>query len=382
WFFIVASEVINVGNESIILDGIGSYIALSLTEENTNATLMAVVVMSLIIILYDQLIMRPLVVWSDRFVYDMSGEVGVKNTSWALNFYSRSHLCNQISIYFNGLISKIIYTRILTAPRVVNISNLNGSQNHKFKYIQFTYNILFNLLFIYIAVYISIKLVGFIDAAVDFTEVLYVLMLATITWFKIMVLVMLASIVWVPLGVYMGLNPKIAGIIQLLTQFLAAFPINLLFPFVYLVITKYNLNPNIWLSPLMIVGTQWYILFNVVGAANSISLGLRDVAKLHKIKGFVWWKEYVMPAILPYYITGAITAYGASWNASIVSEVVTYGNHKVECLGIGAYIADMTNKGDFARIALGILVMAIFVVIFNKLFWQKLYDYAAKKCNI
>ncbi|NDB84653.1 MAG: ABC transporter permease subunit, partial [Alphaproteobacteria bacterium] len=383
WFFIVASEVIIVGDHKLILDGVGSYIALSISEKNTNATMVAIFAMCCMIIIYDQLILRPLVVWSEKFKCDSAIEIGPRNRSWALELYSKSRICLFISHACSFMMQKLIYTKILCKVNTSYSHNFTDELWRKrFSKIYRLYNFLLNILLTIASIYIGIKIFNFIDEKVDFAELLYVCLLAVITWSKIMILIFLASLIWVPIGVAIGLNPRLAAFVQPFTQFLAAFPINLLFPFVYLAITKYQLNPEIWLSPMMIVGTQWYILFNVVGAVNRISGELRDVAKSFKIRGITRWKNFILPSILPHYITGAITACGASWNASIVAEVVSYGDKKIVATGIGSYIAAMTVKADFPRIALGVVVMAFFVVVFNKIFWQKLYDYAAKKCNI
>ncbi len=384
WFFIVASEVIVVGNKSITLDGIGSYIALSLIKQDTSATIMAIVAMSCVIIIYDQLIMRPLVVWADKFRYDSSMD-NTKSISWALNIYSRSRILSAVALLWRRAISRIVLCKM---PSFFCASNIITNSAHKTlpsKYINPLYqclNILINILVAISTIYALIQLFVFIDQKVDSPELFYVIFLAFVTWFKIMILIIIASIIWVPIGVLIGLNPKMAEFVQPFTQFLASFPINLLFPFMYILITHYNLNPEIWMSPLIIIGTQWYILFNVVAAANALPNELIDLTKILKIRGVTWWKQFIIPAILPHYVTGAITACGASWNASIVAEVLYYGNNRMSTTGIGTYINDMTSQGDLPRIALGISVMAFFVVVFNRIFWQPIYDWTSQKYQI
>jgi NitT/TauT family transport system permease protein len=196
---------------------------------------------------------------------------------------------------------------------------------------------------------------------------------------RVFILVIIASIIWVPIGIYIGLNPKLAAVMQPITQFLAAFPANLLFPLAVIIISKYNLNPNIWLSPLMIIGAQWYILFNVITGSSSFPNELREVSKNFNIKGLLWWRKVMLPGIVPYFITGAITASGGAWNASIVAEVVSWGDKKIVLKGIGSYISQMTVEADFHRIVLGIGVMSICIALINHFFWQPLYNYSAKK---
>jgi NitT/TauT family transport system permease protein len=199
---------------------------------------------------------------------------------------------------------------------------------------------------------------------------------------RVFILIALASLIWVPIGVWVGMRPRAAQIVQPIAQFMAAFPANLLFPIAVFGIVKWRLNPDIYLSPLMILGTQWYILFNVIAGASSIPAEMRYVAANFRVTGWLWWRKVALPAVLPFYVTGAITASGGSWNAAIVAELATWGNTQVEARGLGAYIAEATTGGDFHRIVLGIGTMSLFVVIINRLFWRPLYYYAERKYRL
>ena len=145
------------------------------------------------------------------------------------------------------------------------------------------------------------------------------------------------------------------------------------------VISRYGLNPDIWLSPLMILGTQWYILFNVIAGAAAFPNDLREASRNFRVRGWLWWRRVMLPGIFPYFLTGAITACGGAWNASIVSEAVQWGDKSYAAKGLGAYIAQMTEAGDFVHIVLGIGMMSFIVVLFNKCVWRPLYDVAARK---
>ena len=185
-----------------------------------------------------------------------------------------------------------------------------------------------------------------------------------------------------PIGVWVGTRRQVANLVQPVAQFLAAFPANLLFPIAVSAIVALKLDPNIWLSPLMILGTQWYILFNVVAGAAAIPAELRAAGVNFRVRGLLWWRRIALPAVLPYYVTGAITASGGSWNASIVAEVASWGDEHLRAYGLGAYIAEQTEAGDFHRIVLGIAVMSFFVVVINRVFWRPLYLYAERKFRI
>ena len=201
-------------------------------------------------------------------------------------------------------------------------------------------------------------------------------MLGGITLLRVTVLIALSSLLWVPLGILIGLRPKWAQAVQPLAQFLAAFPANLLFPVFVIGIAHWHLNPDVWLSPLIVLGTQWYILFNVIAGASAYPNDYREVAANFGIRGWQWWRRCMLPAVFLYYVTGAITASGGAWNASIVSEVVQWGDTQIVAHGLGAYIAQNTAAGDFPRIILGVSVMALFVTLFNRLVWRHLYAYA------
>ena len=199
---------------------------------------------------------------------------------------------------------------------------------------------------------------------------------------RVVVLIALASLVWVPIGVWIGLNPKWAERLQPVAQFLAAFPANVLFPFAVIGIVHWRLSPDIWLSPLMILGTQWYILFNVIAGASAIPTDLREAAGMFGVRGWQWWRQVALPGVFPYYVTGALTASGGSWNASIVAEAVSWGTQKVEAHGLGTFIAKATEAGDYPRVALGIAVMSMFVIAFNRLVWRPMYAFAERRLRL
>jgi NitT/TauT family transport system permease protein len=202
------------------------------------------------------------------------------------------------------------------------------------------------------------------------------------TMVRVVVLIALASLVWVPIGIWVGLRPRATQIVQPIAQFLAAFPANLLFPLVVLGIVTWRLNPDLWLSPLMILGTQWYILFNVIAGAAAMPTELRYVTQNLHVGGRLWWRKVALPGVLPYYVTGAITASGGSWNAAILAELASWRNVEVKAHGVGAYIAEATTAGDFHRIILGIATMSLFVVAINRVFWRPLYYFAERKYRL
>jgi NitT/TauT family transport system permease protein len=227
-----------------------------------------------------------------------------------------------------------------------------------------------------------LKAVRFVFAEINLAEVGHVAVLGLLTFLRVGVLIGIASLIWVPIGVYVGLRPRVATVVQPIAQFLAAFPVNLIYPIVVSGIVLLKLSPDIWLSPLMILGTQWYILFNVIVGASGIPADMRYAAQNFHVDGWLWWKRIALPAVFPFYVTGAITASGGSWNASVVSEVADWGQEHLEAAGLGAYISHATGTGDFRRTVVGIVVMAIFVVVLNRVFWRPLFARAERKFRL
>jgi NitT/TauT family transport system permease protein len=222
----------------------------------------------------------------------------------------------------------------------------------------------------------------FMSATIALSDVFTAIGDGFITLARVVVLISLASLIWVPIGVWIGLRPKLAEHVQPLAQFLAAFPANLAFPIFVVIIVRYGLDANVWLSPLMILGTQWYILFNVIAGASAFPTDLREAAGSFHLRGWRWWFKAILPGIFPYYITGAITASGGSWNASIVAEVASWGDTHLTAKGLGSYIAQATEAGDFPRVVLGIVVMCVLVTLFNRLLWRPLYAFGERRLRL
>jgi len=189
-------------------------------------------------------------------------------------------------------------------------------------------------------------------------------------------------LIWVPIGVWVGLRPVWTERVQPVAQFLAAFPANVIYPIAVIIIVRFGLNPNIWLTFLMMLGAQWYILFNVIAGASVFPNDLKEAASVLGLRSWHWWRRVILPGIFPYFVTGALTASGGAWNASIVAEIVKWGDTTLKADGIGAYIAQATTDGDYPRVVLGIAAMSVFVIVFNRLVWRRLYIFAAERTRL
>jgi len=371
WFFVVASEAISVGNTTVTLPGIGSYIALAIEHRDLYAVCWAIATMLVVILIYDQVLFRPLVAWADRFRFEQEPGVPAPQ-SWVFDVLRRSRIVERLKERITALWrSSLRWRRSVKAP-----SGAPARKAGRALAVPFTVVVLV------LAAAALWQVATFAVTGITLRDVGVTVLLGFATLARVVVLIAVASLIWVPIGVWVGTRPRVALLVQPVAQFLAAFPANLLFPIVVSGIVAWRLNPNIWLSPLMILGTQWYILFNVIAGAAAIPAELRSVADNLRVRGWLWWRRIALPAVLPYYVTGAITASGGSWNASIVAEVASWGDEHLQAEGLGAYIAKQTDAGDFHHIVLGIAVMSLFVVVINRVFWRPLYRYAERKFRL
>lgn len=371
WFFVVASEAISVGDNTWKLPGIGSYVALALDKSDIHAVIYAIITMLVVILLYDQLLFRPLVAWSSKFRFETTA-ASTAADPWMLRLMRRTRLLRTLGDTVGGAAAAIGGLRLALLPsRGIRRPTPSRAIDA----------IWFAALSAVIAV-AAWRIVEFVSASVTWAELGHVLLLGCATLARVMILMAVASLIWVPVGVWLGLRDAWARRAQPVAQFLAAFPANLLFPPFVLFIVHFDLDPNIWLTPLMVLGTQWYILFNVIAGAAAFPGDLREAAANFRVGHWLWWRRVMLPGIFPYFVTGAITASGGSWNAAIVAEVASWGDTKLSAYGLGAYIAEATAKGDMARVVLGVVVMSSFVLIVNRLLWRPLYTYSSRRLTL
>lgn len=365
WFFVVASEAITVGKTAVTLPGIGSYVAQAIQEKDLHAIAWALCTMLVVILIYDQLLFRPLVAWAEKFKFELT-ESQDSAESWVLLLFKRARFLRAVTMWL-GQLWVFVSEHLPRLPRTTVPYRAASLLPERL-----TAVIWHCCLWGGMAAGVWL-LVRFVGSGVDQGEIIKVFGLGLITLGRVMVLLVLACLIWVPLGVVIGLNPRWSTRVQPLAQFLAAFPANLLFPVAVFLMVRYRLSPEIWTAPLMILGTQWYILFNVIAGASAIPTDLREAARNLGVTGWRLWKRLLLPGIFPALLTGLITASGGTWNASIVAEVVSWGDTRLTATGLGSYIALWTEKGDYPHIVLGIAVMSLYVVALNRLFWRRLY---------
>ncbi len=374
WFFVVASEAISVGDHTVMLPGVGSYVALAIAEQNLGAIGWAVLTTLVVILTYDQFLFRPLVAWGEKFRFEQTS-AQIHPESWLLNLVQRTRLFRLALAPLGHALLLVSHLRLLPTARPLHRRHRMGLSSRWADGLWFA-------LVATGAAFAVWEIQRFLAQSLTLADVGEALGLGLITMLRVMILIALASVVWVPIGVWIGLRPRVAEKVQPLVQFLAAFPANMVFPVVVLTIVRFGLNADIWLSPLMVLGTQWYILFNVIAGASAFPTDLREAAASLRIRKGLWWRKVILPGIFPSYLTGAITASGGSWNASIVAEVAGWGDTTLTAHGLGAYIAQATGAGDYPRVVLGIGVMSLFVILFNRVLWRPLYAFAARRLRL
>ena len=367
WFFLVAAEAMLVAGRDVRLPGIGAWIAVAIERRDGAAIAWAIGAMFAGIVLVDQLFFRPLLAWSARFRFEEAAPQEAARRSWLLDWCRRSSWMRAAGGRAAGLLGRAIGC-FPGAPHGVVAVPHHAAPAWQGR--------AWSACLAMLAALGAWRLLLFVHAGAGWNESLHVLGLGCLTLLRVMLLTALAALFWVPVSVWIGLRPCWAQKVQALAQFLAAFPVNLMFPLVVWALVHWRLNPNLWLSPLMVFGTQWYILFNVVAGASTLPGELRQASANLGLSGWLAWKRVYLPAVFPSVVTGAITASGGSWNASIVAEYVSWGKTTLVADGLGSYIRQATDAGDLHRIALGVGAMCVFVMLVNRFFWRRLYRLA------
>jgi NitT/TauT family transport system permease protein len=371
WFFLAASEAISVLNRQYTLPGIGSYVAMAIAARDARALAWAIATMIVLIVLIDQFFWKPLVTVADRYKLELSA--GEERRFWLVDLWRSASLPAYLGQWVTPIARRLdrILSHATAVPVQANIKQVSKTNDR-----------IYNGVLILAAAALVVSAVRFVLAEVGIGEVGHAALLGLATGGRVMVLLIFSTLIWTPIGVAIGFNPKLARISQPIVQIFASFPANFLFPFATLGFMRLGISLNWGSMLLMALGAQWYLLFNVIGGAQSIPNDLREMAVSIGLRRTREWRALIGPGIFASWVTGAITASGGAWNASIVSELVSWGNTTLRAAGLGAYISDATAKGDWPRIVLGVGLMSVFVVGVNRLLWRPLYDLAATKYRL
>jgi NitT/TauT family transport system permease protein len=371
WFFLAASEAISVLNRQYTLPGLGSYVAAAIEAKDLRALGWAVVTMILLIVTIDQFFWKPLVTVADRYKLELTA--GEERRFWLVDLWRSASL----PYHIGKLLDPMLF-RIDRALSQLTAAHSGGAPQKPSK----AGDVVFNTLMGVISIALLIAGIRFVLSGVGLREVGHAALLGLATLARVVFLIAISTVIWTPIGVAIGFSPKLARISQPIVQILASFPANFLFPFATLGFISLGITLNWGSILLMALGSQWYLLFNVIGGAQGIPNDLREMATSIGLKRAKEWKYLIAPGIFGSWVTGAITASGGAWNASIVSELVSWGNTTLTAYGLGSYISQATSKGDWPRIVLGVGLMSVFVVGFNRLLWSKLYDLAESKYRL
>jgi len=370
WFFLTASEAITVSGHQYELPGMGSYIGAAIAEGSLGKVAVAVAVMVILVVGVNALLFQPLVAWSDRFRLERS-ESATTSRSVVLDLLRKSHLNQVLAVVF-GPAGRVL-DRITRPLGLTEDPPAESPARRRVGDVTF-WGITGVLL-----TWGAVGAFSYLHRWVGWGTFADCGWLGLITFGRVAVVVLVATVIWVPIGAAIGLSPRLSRVFQPVVQILASFPANLLFPFLIIIFLAIHLSLNFGSILLMAVGAQWYILFNSIAGASAIPSDLREMSALFRLTRRQRWRRLILPAVFPSYVTGGITAAGGAWNASIVAEVVAWGSHHLSAAGLGAYIAEASSSAapdHFARVLTGIIVMSLYVVLVNSLFWQRLYRLA------
>lgn len=370
WFFLTASEMISVNNHTYALPGVGSFVAQSAAENKLGNIWWAILSMIVVVLAIDFFLWKPLTAWAERFRITQSAS-DEERKSAVLTLIRHSHADEVISKLFSPIRE---WLEIVTRP-----FGRTGSQWPRKASQRKLGDLVFNIVMAVLILGLAAQMLYFVATRTGLQEFATAGALGALTFARVAVLIFVSSLIWVPVGVYIGMNPKISRIMQPVVQILASFPANFVFPFAMMWFMAWHIDLGWGSIILMALGTQWYILFNVIAGASAIPDDLREMTRSFRLNRMLKWKTLVLPAIFGSWCTGGITAAGGAWNASIVSEIVEYGKNHMATQGLGAYITNATTVGDSVKTLVGVTVMSLIVVLSNRLFWTPLQRYSAKR---
>ena len=379
WFTLMACEMFHFGTKDFRLPGLGSYLQTAADQGSGKAITWGLVTMIAIIVAIDQLIWRPLIAWSDKFKFEQV-ESSKHVSSPILHLFTHSNVLGAIARHTTQPLNEAIYIR-LAKQRKAQVARLaQHPQTHESPLARIVPWLLIAVVaagVLYAAEH-AILLIRPVTGAQYFG----LLKGAGATFLRVNFSLALAAAWTVPVGVAIGSQPRLARLAQPLAQIAASVPATFLFPIILLPLIKLGYGLGVGSIALMLMGTQWYILFNVIAGAMAIPTDLKEVATLFRFSQFDRWKKLILPGIFPFLITGMVTASGGAWNASIFAEYYYLGGRTLTTLGLGEQINAATANGQFPIILLGTILISIMVVTTNRMLWRPLYHLAQTRYKL
>ena len=376
WFFLMACEMFVLGDRDFRLPGLGSYLQTAASVDNVPAMIYGILTVVAIIVATDQLVWRPVIAWSDKFKIEQSASAD-RIDSPILHFIQNSNALLTIRRHTVVPLSERLYRWLAEKRRLRRVRIGSGEGREAPFGMRASLLIAVAAVILYTAGSALMKL-----RQIHGGEWLLILEGAVSTFLRVNLSLLLASAWTIPAGVAIGFNPRLARIVQPIVQVAASFPAPILFPIILLALIRMGGGLGIGSIVLMLLGTQWYILFNVVAGAMAIPSDLREVSTLFRFTRWQRWRTVILPGIFPYLITGLVTASGGAWNASIIAEYFHLKGRTMQTLGLGAQISAASDKGQFHVLLLATIVMALMVVTVNRLVWRPLYRLAETKYKL
>jgi NitT/TauT family transport system permease protein len=375
WFFLMACEMFTLGNRDLRLPGLGSYLQTAANAGNMRAIVWGVVVMVAVIVLMDQLIWRPIIAWAEKFKFEQVEAAHVPHSP-VLDLIRRSRILPRLRHATTQPARERLALHFARA-RLRRDSAESGATTAVRKW---TLRVLLAALLAGIA-FAIVKMLMLL-ATVDASEFRHIFLGAGATFLRVELTLVLAGLWTVPVGIAIGLRPKLSAIAQPIAQVAASVPATALFPIILLMLIRVGGGLGIGSILLLLLGTQWYILFNVIAGASAIPTDLKEVASVFRFGKWERWRELLLPAVFPYLVTGFVTASGGAWNASIVAEYFQFHGHTFSTIGLGAIISRATDTGDFRVLIAATTLMAALVVTINRLLWRRLYVLASTRFKL
>jgi NitT/TauT family transport system permease protein len=375
WFFLMACEMFVLGDRDFRLPGLGSYLQTAASTGDTRGMIWGSVTMILIIVATDQLVWRPVIAWADKFKFEQ-GESTSRKTSPILFALQNSNALAWLTGVTLRPASEGIYARLARRRR-----ELKAQPTHEARKRPQLAGILFvsvGALVVAFAAFRALELLRHVSGA----EIVELLKGAGATFLRVNAALLIASAWTIPAGVAIGFHPRLARIAQPLAQIAASYPATAIFPILLIALVQAGGGLGIGSVALMLLGTQWYILFNVIAGASAIPSNLKEVAQLYKFSRWQRWKVVILPGIFPYLVTGLVTASGGAWNASIVAEYFHLKDRTLQTLGLGAEISAASDHGQFAILLLATIIMSLMVVTVNRLVWRPMFHLAENKFRL
>jgi NitT/TauT family transport system permease protein len=378
WFFLIACEMFPLGARNFRLPGLGSYLQTAASSDpvNTHALFWGLTVLILIIVATDQLLWRPLIAWSDKFKFEQV-EAASRVTSPILSLLQRPNALTHLPARAWGGMEERIYRRLSRTRECRVVQPVDAATIQKGRLLPLLLGVFAGLTMLW-GVFKAIEIIH----SVSWAEVRLLLLGAGATYLRVNATLLLAALWTIPVGVSIGLNPKLARILQPIIQVVASVPATALFPVLLLGLIRLGGGLGIGSIALMLLGTQWYILFNVIAGASAIPSDLKEVAAVCNFTRWQRWTRLILPGIFPYLITGMITASGGAWNASIIAEYFHIGDKTLQTLGLGAEISAASDAGNFSILLLATVLMATMVITMNRLVWRRLYRLAETRYKL